>query len=101
MGSVGAFASLGASVFGCDVSYAQLCALPALAGTGARDAAMASVEVLAGPEAHLQRVTMLERRPGERHARTPASRQAQPVPAVSGMGCGLCGSSRSRMAFNA
>jgi hypothetical protein len=44
---------------------------------------------------------MLERRPGERHARTPASRQAQPVPAVSGMGCGLCGSSRSRMAFNA
>ena len=40
-------------------------------------------------------------RPGERHARTSASRQAQPVPAVSGMGCGLCGSSRSRMAFNA
>ena len=50
MGSVGAFAPLGVSVFGCDVSYAQLCALPALAGTGARDAAMASVEVLAGPE---------------------------------------------------
>ena len=44
---------------------------------------------------------MWDHRPGERHARTPASRQAQPVPAVSGMGCGLCGSSRSRMAFNA
>jgi hypothetical protein len=42
----------------------------------------------------------LDNRPGER-PRTPAPRQAQPVPAVSGMGCGLCGSSRSRMAFNA
>ena len=30
-----------------------------------------------------------------------ASRRAHPVLAVSGMGCGLCGSSRSRMAFNA
>jgi hypothetical protein len=33
MGSVGAFARLGAFVFGCDVSYAQLCALPAVAGS--------------------------------------------------------------------
>jgi hypothetical protein len=33
MGSVGAFAPLGASVFGCDVSYAQLCAFPAVAGS--------------------------------------------------------------------
>jgi hypothetical protein len=41
------------------------------------------------------------RRPGERNARTPGPRQAQPVPAVSGMGCGLCGPSRSRMAFSA
>jgi hypothetical protein len=31
----------------------------------------------------------------------PGPRQAQPVPAVSGMGCGLCGPSRSRMAFSA
>src|SRR6202048_5367734 len=33
MSSVGAFAPLGASVFGCDVSYAQLCAFPAVAGS--------------------------------------------------------------------
>jgi len=35
MGSVGAFAPLGASVFGCNVSYnyAQLCAFPAVAGS--------------------------------------------------------------------
>ena len=33
MGSVGAFAPLGVSVFGCDVSYAQLCAFPAVAGS--------------------------------------------------------------------
>jgi hypothetical protein len=30
-----------------------------------------------------------------------ASRRAHPVLAVSGMGCAFCGSSRSRMAFNA
>jgi hypothetical protein len=33
MGSVGAFAPLGASVFGCDASYAQLCAFPVVAGS--------------------------------------------------------------------
>jgi hypothetical protein len=30
-----------------------------------------------------------------------ASQRAHPVLAVSGMDCGFCGSSRSRMAFNA
>jgi hypothetical protein len=38
--------------------------------------------------------------PNATHDR-PRPRQAQPVPAVSGMGCGLCGSSRSRMPFSA
>jgi hypothetical protein len=33
MSSVGAFAPLGASVFACDVSYAQLCAFSAVAGS--------------------------------------------------------------------